>query len=153
MDSQDRQLWLGKVKTGCTGLLCYVANKMNFAIVLKRQIMSIYCMSYSTKLKKVELCGLFCIFHFMLLIYILRIGKNTSTEQVFPMVIQQDSNKSYSSMATHHQTILDYSINNQQMIHPYELDTYWLLNLLKWLLFLKWLIYGNDYLKFYNNMD
>ena len=81
-------------------------------------------MSYSTKLKKVELCGLFCIFHFMLLIYILRTGKNTITEQVFPMVIQQDSNKSYPSMATHHQTILDYSINNQQMIHPYELDTY-----------------------------
>ena len=46
------------------------------------------------------------------------------TEQAFPMVIQQDSNKSYPSMVAHHQKILDYSIHNQQMIHPYEIDTY-----------------------------
>ena len=102
MNSQDRQLRLSKVKTGYTGLMCYVVNKMNISNMLKRQIMSIYCMSYSTKLKKVELYRLFCIFHFMLLIYILWTGKNTITKQAFPMVIQQDSNKSYPSMVAHH---------------------------------------------------
>ena len=26
-------------------------------------------------------------------------------------------------MVAHHQTILDYSVNNQQIIHPFEIDT------------------------------
>ena len=39
------------------------------------------------------------------------------------IVIQEDSNKSYPLMVAHHQTILDYSVNNQQIIHPFEIDT------------------------------
>ena len=55
-------------------------------------------------------------------------------------------------MVGHHQTILEYSIINLQINHSLEIETYWALDLLKWSLLLKWLIYGNGYLKFYNRM-
>ena len=40
-----------------------------------------------------------------------------------------------------------------QILHYFKVDTSWLLNLLKSLILLKWSIFRNDYLKFYNNMD
>ena len=48
---------------------------------------------------------------------------------------------------------LEYSIISQQIIYSFDIGIFWLLNLVKWLLLLKWLIYGNDYLRFYNNVD
>ena len=67
------------------------------------------------------------------------------------MVIQ-DSNKSNSITVVHHQMILHYSTNKHQIIHPFKIETYWFLNLLKWVFLVKWSIYGNDYLRFYNNI-
>ena len=55
-------------------------------------------------------------------------------------------------MLSHHQMKLEYSIINQQIIHSFEVETFWLSNLLKRLLLLKWVIYGNDYLAFCNNI-
>ena len=40
-------------------------------------------------------------------------------------IVKEDSSKSYPSMVAHHETILDYSINNQQINHPFETDTYY----------------------------
>ena len=40
----------------------------------------------------------------------------------------------------------------QQIICSFEVDTSWLLNLMKLLISLKWLIYRNDNLTFYDNM-
>ena len=40
-------------------------------------------------------------------------------------IVKEDSSKSYPSMVAHHETILDYSINNQQINHPFEIDTYY----------------------------
>ena len=48
----------------------------------------------------------------------------------------------------HHQ-LLEYSITMHQTVHCFKIYMSWLLNLL----FFKWLIYGNDYLTFYNNME
>ena len=56
-------------------------------------------------------------------------------------------------MVAHHQMILECSIIMHQIIHSFEIDTSWLLNLLKLLILLKWLIHRNDYVTFYNNMD
>ena len=67
--------------------------------------------------------------------------------------MHEDSNKSYPSMVAHHQMILECSIIMNQIIHSFEIDTSWLLNLLKLLILLKWLIHRNDYVTFYNNMD
>ena len=47
---------------------------------------------------------------------------------------------------------LEYAIISQQIIHSFEVETFWLSNLLKRLLLLKWVIYGNDYLAFCNNI-
>ena len=69
------------------------------------------------------------------------------------MMIQENSNKLYPSMVGQDQTILDYLIRNQQIIHPFDIDTNWFLKLLKWLLLLKRLIYGNNPLKVYKNMS
>ena len=69
------------------------------------------------------------------------------------MMIQENSNKLYPSMVGQDQTILDYLIRNQQIIHPFDIDTNWFLKLLKWLLLLKRLIYGNNHLKVYKNMS
>ena len=65
------------------------------------------------------------------------------------MVVKEGSNKSYLSMVIHHQTILEYSIINGQIIHSFITDTY--ISIFE-LALLKCLIYGNDYLVFYNNM-
>ena len=60
-------------------------------------------------------------------------------------IVKENSNRSYPSMVAHHQTILDYSINNQKIIHLFEIDTYcffliywsdyfyWVIDLWKWL--------------------
>ena len=56
-------------------------------------------------------------------------------------------------MVAHHQMILECSIIMHQKIQSFEIDTSWLLNLLKLLILLKWLIHRNDYVTFYNNMD
>ena len=55
--------------------------------------MSIYCMSYSTKSKKVEFCTSFFTCYFTLLIYILWTDNNTITKQVFLILIQKNSDK------------------------------------------------------------
>lgn len=39
------------------------------------------------------------------------------------MMIQENSNKLYPSMVGQDQTILDYLIRNQQIIHPFDTDT------------------------------
>ena len=39
-------------------------------------------------------------------------------------IVKENSNRSYPSMVAHHQTILGYSINNQKIIHLFEIDTY-----------------------------
>ena len=52
------------------------------------------------------------------------------------MKIHEDSNKSYPSMVVHRQ-ILDYSMIMHPIIHYFESDTSWLLNLLFKLLWLK----------------
>ena len=67
------------------------------------------------------------------------------------MLVHDNSNKLYAFLVTHHQ-ILEHSIIMQQIIDYFETDTPLLSNLLK-LLLLKWLIYGDDYLKFYNSME
>ena len=67
------------------------------------------------------------------------------------MQIYEDSNKSYPLMVAHPQ-ILECSMIMHQIFHSFESDTSSLFNLLKSLLW-KWLIYGNDYLRFYNNME
>ena len=61
-------------------------------------------------------------------------------------------------MVGHHQAILEYSIIMYQIIPSFEIDTSCiefikLMNLLKFLILLKWMIYRNDYLTFYNDMD
>ena len=48
---------------------------------------------------------------------------------------------------------LECSIFSQQIIQSFEIVTCLMLNLLKKLLLLKWLIYGNDYLRPYNYID
>ena len=65
----------------------------------------------------------------------------------------QNSNKSYLSLIAYHQIILEYLIIMHQIIHSFETDTSWLLDLLRLLVLLKQLIYRNDYLTFYNNID
>ena len=67
------------------------------------------------------------------------------------MLVHNNSNKLYAFLVAHHQ-ILEHLIIMQQIIDYFETAALWLLNLLK-LLLLKWLIYGNDYLKFYNSME
>ena len=42
----------------------------------------------------------------------------------FSVIVEEDSNKSYLSMVVHHQTILEYSIINQQIIHSFKIDIY-----------------------------
>ena len=42
----------------------------------------------------------------------------------FSVIVEEDSNKSYLSMVVHHQTILEYSIINQQIIHSFKTDIY-----------------------------
>ena len=49
--------------------------------------------------------------------------------------------------------ILDHSMVIDQIIHCFQSDTYWLLNLLSKLLLLKWFVCGNDYLTFYKNIE
>ena len=56
-------------------------------------------------------------------------------------------------MVAHHQITLGYSIISQQIIHFFCIHIFWLMNLLKWFSSVKSLIYGNDYLTFYNEMD
>ena len=65
----------------------------------------------------------------------------------------QNSNKSYLSLIAYHQIILEYLIIMHQIIHSFEIDTSWLLDLLRLLVLLKQLIYRNDDLTFYNNID
>ena len=65
----------------------------------------------------------------------------------------QNSNKSYLSLIADHQIILEYLIIMHQMIHSFEIDTSWLMDLLRLLVLLKQLIYRNDDLTFYNNID
>ena len=67
------------------------------------------------------------------------------------MLVHDNSNKLYAFLVAHHQ-MLEHLIIMQQIIDYFETGALWLLNLLK-LLLLKWLIYGNDYLKFYNSME
>ena len=55
------------------------------------------------------------------------------------MIMHKDSNKLYPSMVAGHQIILECSIIMHKIIHSLEIDTSWLLNLLKLLIFLKWL--------------
>ena len=59
---------------------------------------------------------------------------------------------SYLSMVAHHQILECWMIMHQIIGDSFEIDTTWILNLLE-LLLLKWLIYGNDYLTFYNSME
>lgn len=42
----------------------------------------------------------------------------------FSMVVKEGSNKSYLSMVIHHQTILEYSIINGQIVHSFITDIY-----------------------------
>ena len=65
----------------------------------------------------------------------------------------QNSNKSYPSLTAYHQIILEYLIIMHQIIHSFEIDTSWLLDVLRLLVLLKQLIYRNDDLTFYNNID
>ena len=72
MDGQDRKLQLTKVKTGNAGLSCYVASKIDIVILLtKTKYTSIYCISYSTKPKKVKFYISFLTLYFTLHINIL----------------------------------------------------------------------------------
>ena len=64
--------------------------------------------------------------------------------------MHEDSNELYPSMVARHQMILKCSIIMQQIIHSFEIDTSGLLNILKLLILIKWLIYRNYYLAFYN---
>lgn len=74
-----------------------MANKIDILILLKKQlqIMSVYCMSCSTKSNKVKFCTLSFTCYFTPLIYVLLTNNNTINEQVFPIIIQENSNKSY----------------------------------------------------------
>ena len=49
--------------------------------------------------------------------------------------------------------ILEYFIVMYQIIHSFESDTSWVLNVLSNLLLWKWLICENDYLMFRKNME
>lgn len=51
-----------------------------------------------------------------------------------------------SSMALNHSMLLEFSMISQQIIHSFEVDTFWLSKLMKWM------INGNDYLTFCNNV-
>ena len=68
------------------------------------------------------------------------------------MITHEDLNKLYPLMVDHYQ-IIENSITLNQSIDPFEGDTSSLLNLLKVLLSLKWLIHGYDYLTFKISMD
>ena len=65
------------------------------------------------------------------------------------MMLFEDSSKSYLSMVANHQVLENSTITNQ-IIHSFEIDTFWLLNWLKFILWFKWLIYENDCLTFRN---
>ena len=91
--------------------------------------MSIYCMIYSTKSKKTEIYTSFSTFYFTFAIDILWTGKSTINYQVLLMVIQEASNKTYPSMIAQHQTILVYSVINNQIIYSFEIGTSLFLNL------------------------
>ena len=57
----------------------------------------------------------------------------------FFMIIREDSNKLYPSMVAYHQMILECSIIMHKMIHSFEIDTSWLLSLLKLLILFRWM--------------
>ena len=89
------------------------------------------CMSYSTKSKKVECCKSFFTSYFMLCIVTLQMDKIAIKQQLFLIVIQKDSTKSFALMVAHYEELLEYSIINQQVIHSFEIDSFKFLNLLK----------------------
>ena len=82
------------------------------------------CMSYSTKSKKVECCKSFFTSYFMLCIVTLQMDKIANKQQLFLIVIQKDSTKSFPLMVAHYEELLRYSIINQQIIPYFETDTF-----------------------------
>ena len=82
------------------------------------------CMSYSTKSKKVECCKSFFTSYFMLCIVTLQMDKIANKQQLFLIVIQKDSTKSFPLMVAHYEELLQYSIINQQIIPYFETDTF-----------------------------
>ena len=50
--------------------------------------------------------------------------ENAIDQQVFLMVIQENSNKTYPSMLDHYRLALEYSIISQKIIHSFEIDTF-----------------------------
>ena len=69
------------------------------------------------------------------------------------MIMHGDLKKSYPSKVAHKKIIIEYSIIMHQIIHSFEINTSWWLNLLTLLVLLKWLIHRNDHLTFSNKMD
>ena len=82
------------------------------------------CMSYSTKSKKVECCTSCFTSYFMLCIFTIQMDKIAIKQQLFLIVIQKDSTKSFPLMAAHYEELLQYSIINQQIIPYFETDTF-----------------------------
>ena len=82
------------------------------------------CMSYSTKSKKVECCTSCFTSYFMLCIFTIQMDKIAIKQQLFLIVIQKDSTKSFALMVAHYEELLEYSIINQQVIHSFEIDTF-----------------------------
>lgn len=82
------------------------------------------CMSYSTESKKVECCTSFFTSYFMLCIFTIQMDKIAIKQQLFLIVIQKDSNKSFALMVAHYEELLEYSIINQQVIHSFEIDSF-----------------------------
>ena len=61
------------------------------------------------------------------------------------MIMHEDSNKLNPLTVACHQMILECSIIMDQIIHSFDIDSSWLLNLLKLLIFLKSLAYRYEY--------
>ena len=67
------------------------------------------------------------------------------------MTILEDSNESYPSMVAHYQ-MLEYSIIMAQIIYSFDIDTSWLMTLLKlirldWWLYWSWYVLTDDFIE------
>ena len=112
-----------------------MAKKQTLSLCLKGQYKLCIFIAFN-KLTTEEFCTSFITFYLTLDICILQVDKNTTNYQDFLKKFHEDSNKSYPSMVVNPQ-ILDYSMIMHQIIHCFETDTSWILNLIFKLLFLK----------------
>ena len=99
MESQDQKLQLTKVKTSNTGLTCYMANKIDIVILLKKTVINHHYLLQDlfNKIKKIEFCTSFFTCCSTLVIYTLWTDNDTTSEQAFLILIQENLGKLYIS--------------------------------------------------------